>query len=75
MKSVRVITASCLRAYGYRRWAAGILVGAMIGYLAAMPAQAVIDPRMETACKMPRYEGELTLMLVLEGKLMCWRFK
>ncbi len=32
-----------------------------------------IDYRMESACAMPRHEGEATFIVVIEGKLICWR--
>jgi len=34
-----------------------------------------VDPKMESACKFPRNEGEMTVITVMNGKLVCWRWK
>ena len=66
-----------------------ILVGAALGvaffalafagfnyYLAeAGRAAETIDPRLEQSCVWPRVEGEMTVVAVLNGNLICWRWR
>lgn len=35
----------------------------------------VVDPRMESACKWPTREGMMTVVTVMAGKLVCWRWE
>ena len=74
MQKPVVIVAPALRAYGYRRLAAGILIGAALAYGLMQPATAVVDTRMEKACgNWPRYEGEHLAVAVVNGKVICWQ--
>ena len=50
MKPVTIVTTPSLRAYGYRRLVAGILIGAALAYGLTLPARAIVDERMEKAC-------------------------
>jgi len=38
-------------------------------------AQAVSDPRMESACSWPRVEGAMTVVTVMDGKVVCWKWR
>ena len=40
----------------------------------ALAETLVIDPRMEAACKHPTREGEATVMLVIDGRMRCYRY-
>ena len=54
---------------------AGALLGGMMGdtvYNVEAKRQAVTDPLMESACRLPRQEGEATLFLARYGKLDCY---
>lgn len=51
----------------------GAVLALLIVYQVA--SAEVLDPRMESACKMPRYEGEMTVATVINGKLICWRWQ
>ena len=76
MQKLTVIAAPAIVAYGYRRAAAGLMIGLFLGYLLGMPpapAQAVVDTRMEVACgTWPRYEAEQLTIVVIGGKVHCW---
>ena len=57
---------------------AGALLGGMMGdtvYHVRAKRQAVTDPRMESACRLPRQEGEATLFLARHGRLDCYIWK
>ena len=57
------------------------LIAVCLGAVLALLIQSqitkaeVIDPRMETACKFPRGDGEMTVITVIDGKLTCWRWR
>lgn len=53
----------------------GLLIGCALTAGVLKAKAEVIDPLMEAACKSPRHEGELTLMLVFNQQLVCWRMK
>lgn len=73
MQPVQIITTPAIRAYGYRRAIAGLMIGLLLGYLASLPAAAVVDERMERACgQWPRYEAEQLTVIVIGGKVYCW---
>jgi len=38
-------------------------------------AQEAVDPVMVAACKLPAYEGEMTVFVVEGGRLKCWRWR
>jgi hypothetical protein len=49
---------------------------ALFGWQRPVPAPRVAeDPVPYRNCAYPRNEGELTVMTVLDGKLICWRMK
>ena len=62
-------------------WAVWLLLGALLGAGAyagiqhVAVAEVIVDPRMESACKFPRREGEFLAVTVLNDRLMCWRYK
>ena len=62
-----------------RRLQSGIavLLGAVLSFLiySQFANSEIIDPKMESACKFPRNEGEMTVITVMNGKLVCWRWK
>lgn len=62
-----------------RRLQSGIavLLGAVLSFLiySQFANSEVVDPKMESACKFPRNEGEMTVITVMNGKLVCWRWK
>lgn len=49
---------------------AGVLTIAGVYY-----TRSPIDYRMETGCIMPRAEGEATMAVILNGRLICWRYQ
>lgn len=53
--------------------ALAVLLGQEVRWHVARPPEAIVDKRMESACKMPRYNGEVTLWVVLHNTLHCWR--
>ena len=72
---VTVITAPSIRAYGYRRLVAGLMIGAALAlaWQSWATRVPVIDPRMEVACgTWPRYEAEQLTIVVIGGKVHCW---
>lgn len=75
MKPVIVIAAPSIRAYGYRRLAAGVLIGIALAVAGqTLTAQApVVDLRMEKACGVwPRYHGEQLTIVVIGTQVYCW---
>jgi hypothetical protein len=38
-------------------------------------AEPVVDPRIEAGCHWPRAEGEMTVVTVLKGEVVCWRWR
>ena len=57
------------------------LIAVLLGIVLTLLSQQlidsgeVIDPMMESACKFPRNEGEMTVITVINQKLICWRWK
>ena len=54
-----------------------VLLGIILTLLAQqlIDSREVIDSRMESACKFPRSEGEMTVITVINQKLICWRWQ
>lgn len=54
-----------------------ILLGAALSALiySQFANSEIVDARMESACKFPRNEGEMTVITVMNGKLVCWRWQ
>ncbi len=67
--------------YSFRRTLIGFLLGALSGVLVAAAIsdlalpEEIIDPRMERACVWPRLEGEMTVVTVHQGRILCWRWR
>lgn len=57
-------------------WLLFLLLGIVLGGVYAIQAapEPVVDNRMQAACSWPKHEGEMTVVTVLNGKLVCWRF-
>lgn len=71
------LTDADLRAVKLRRLILGVSLGAaltLLGSHALAPAAPEPDPRMEVACQWPKQEGEMTVVTVLQGKVICWRW-
>ncbi len=70
-----------MRSHGFSRrrrdrtrgWFLFLLLAALYGYAYATKAPPAVDYRMEVACSMPKRNGEATFIVVLEGKLICWK--
>lgn len=67
-----VLSPADLHARLLRRIVLGAMLGAGLTFLATRPTPIVIDPRMEKACRWPKLEGETTVGIVLNGKLICF---
>jgi hypothetical protein len=54
-----------------------VSLGAILSFLiySQFAKSEVTDPKMESACKFPRNEGEMTVITVMNGKLICWRWQ
>lgn len=70
----------------HRQSAVAVMLGVMLGLSLALSywlikqipearAREGVDFRMEVSCAMPRNEGEMTVVTVHGGKLICWRWK
>lgn len=53
----------------------GLVLGAVAVAAAVHYTRPPIDYRMETGCIMPRAEGEATMAVILDGRLICWRYQ
>ena len=70
------LTASARR-YARVALAIGIVIGVCSAFAASYYADsvAIFDLRMESGCHWPRHEGEMTVVTVLKGEVVCWRWK
>ena len=68
----------------HRRLFGGIALGFALGvtvaiglyyHMAEAEPKPVLDPRMESACKFPQSEGEMTVVTVHNDRVLCWRWK
>ena len=59
------------------------LIAVFLGGLAVLlwhhipvsPAAEVVDEPMRAACKLPSQDGEMTVFVVENGKMKCWRWR
>lgn len=58
-------------------WLFFMLLGVLLGGLVVVQAAPVqvVDERMEVACAMPKLDGEMTVVTVINGKVICWRWQ
>ena len=75
----RVVTSEHLQQVQYRAVMATVLVS--IAVLLWVPRhwllferERVINPTIESSCKWPRHEGEMTVVTVINQKVICWRW-
>ena len=62
-----------------RRVVVGIMVGVALSagvfHVAIKATPELVDHRLERMCRWPVVEGAMTVVTVLEGKLICWRWQ
>ena len=68
-----VITKNVRRAQSFIAVLLGIILTLLVQQL--IDSREIIDSRMESACKFPRSEGEMTVITVINQKLICWRWQ
>ena len=68
-----VITKNVRRAQSLIAVLLGIILTLLVQQL--IDSREIIDSRMESACKFPRSEGEMTVITVINQKLICWRWQ
>ncbi len=68
-----VVTKNVRRAQSLIAVLLGIVLTLLVQFV--IGDQVVTDPKMESACKFPRNDGEMTVITVINGKLICWRWK
>ena len=65
---VRALTAAALGAV------LGALIGGLVVSKTTAATEPVVDPRLETGCRWPTAEAESTFVIVIDGKLRCFRY-
>lgn len=65
----------------HQRVRRALVVGIMLGVFAAAIVSygsraepIAVDYRMESGCVLPRDEGQMTVAVIIEHKLVCWRW-
>jgi len=66
-----------LRQLALRWFIIGATLGALLGIVTTLGVQPqeVIDTAMEKACKWPIREGQMTVVTVLNDRVVCWEWK
>ena len=73
-----VVSKTALRDHALRGVLLGLLAAVALGAWGyKLPLEArpdIINVPLEQACAWPRQEGEMTVVTVMNGKLICWRW-